>query len=82
MNEPVSSELSQPGAKRPRPSKASHAAPFDQYDSRTMNQMDKIEAEERRDAETLARLANGPSASTGALERPSSSGSKRKTKVH
>ncbi|CAL8463507.1 g3041 [Coccomyxa elongata] len=45
--------------------------------------MDRSEAEEMRDAETLAGLANAPSAcaSAGIGERPSSSGAKRKTKT-
>lgn len=43
--------------------------------------MGMSEAQERRDAATLAGMASAPSASAGTVERPSSSGSKRKTKV-
>ncbi len=46
-----------------------------------MSQMERSETEERRDAETLAGLANAPSTSGGNEDRPSSSGLKRKTKV-
>lgn len=54
-----------------------------QRSSRPLSQMDRSEVDEMRDAETLAGLANAPSAgaSAGIGERPSSSGAKRKTKV-
>lgn len=57
---------------------------MEQASSRPVSEMDRSEADEMRDAETLAGLANAPSvgASAGNGERPSSSGPKRKTKVH